>query len=138
MVCSTGWSNPVWNLLATIRKRHPGFSNSASYNTTGQPFGFTRFLVNFAQPQTRVGTYSYIVLPTTVNDRIGAFFTGNTARTVGPFNAAAGQFHQIHLLRSERDGEDGMEGALNSALLGVFHHGLRAKVVGEAYRNEVA
>ena len=30
IVCSSGWSKPVWNLLATTRKRYSGFSNSAA------------------------------------------------------------------------------------------------------------
>ena len=27
IVCKSGWSNPVWNLLATMRKRYSGSSN---------------------------------------------------------------------------------------------------------------
>ena len=30
IVWSSGWSNPVWNLLATTRKRYSGFSNSVA------------------------------------------------------------------------------------------------------------
>jgi hypothetical protein len=94
-------SDPFFN-----NQPDPGFSNTASYNTTvnnpilppGQQqwFGYSRFLVNLAQPQTQVGTYSYVVVPTagatTIADRIRSFSTKPQDLTVGPFAAPAGQF----------------------------------------------
>ena len=38
IVCSSGWSKPVWNLLATIRKRYSGRSNALAVCASGKPF----------------------------------------------------------------------------------------------------
>ena len=38
IVCSSGWSKPVWNLLATIRKRYSGRSKVLAVCASGKPF----------------------------------------------------------------------------------------------------
>ena len=38
IVCSSGWSNPVWNLFATIRNRYSGPSNVLAVRVSGIPF----------------------------------------------------------------------------------------------------
>ena len=38
IVCSSGWSKPVWNLLATIRKRYSGCSKVLAVCASGKPF----------------------------------------------------------------------------------------------------
>jgi hypothetical protein len=40
MVCSSGWSKPVWNLLATIKKRYSGWSKVFAVCASGKPFMF--------------------------------------------------------------------------------------------------
>ena len=38
IVWSSGWSKPVWNLLATIRKRYSGRSKVLAVCVSGKPF----------------------------------------------------------------------------------------------------
>jgi hypothetical protein len=38
IVCRSGWSKPVWNLLATIRNRYSTRSNVFAVCASGKPF----------------------------------------------------------------------------------------------------
>ena len=38
MATSLGWSKPVWNLLATIRKRYSSASKRSAVAASGKPF----------------------------------------------------------------------------------------------------
>ena len=38
IVCSSGWSNPVWNFSATISTPYSGVANSSAVRDSGKPF----------------------------------------------------------------------------------------------------